>query len=94
MQQSTGRSRTGPLVFLFLAVAGCGATDDRLVDLSERSLARQAEQSQQMAQQSTEVVQATRQLVEADAQARAQEYQRLYPNGRRMATVRAAGGIK
>ena len=70
MPQITCRSRSGPLVFLFLAVAGCGATDDRLIDLSERSLARQAEQSQQMAQQSTEVVQATRQLVEADAQAR------------------------
>lgn len=28
----------------------------------------------------------------AEAQARAQEYQRLYPNGRRTATVRAAGG--
>jgi transmembrane sensor len=30
----------------------------------------------------------------ADARARAQEYQRLYPNGRRMATVRTAGGTK
>jgi transmembrane sensor len=30
----------------------------------------------------------------ADATARAQEYRRLYPNGRRMATVRTAGGIK
>jgi transmembrane sensor len=27
----------------------------------------------------------------ADAQARADEYRRLYPNGRRMATVRTAG---
>ena len=30
----------------------------------------------------------------ADARARADEYQRLYPNGRRMATVRTAGGTK
>jgi transmembrane sensor len=30
----------------------------------------------------------------ADARARAEEYQRLYPNGQRMATVRTAGGIK
>ena len=30
----------------------------------------------------------------ADARARAEQYQRLYPNGRRMATVRAAGGTK
>ncbi len=30
----------------------------------------------------------------ADALARAQEYQRLYPNGRRLVTVRTAGGIK
>lgn len=30
----------------------------------------------------------------ADARARAEEYQRLYPSGRRLATVRAAGGIK
>ncbi len=29
-----------------------------------------------------------------DARARAEEYQRLYPNGRRMPTVRAAGGTK
>ncbi len=30
----------------------------------------------------------------ADARARAQEYQRLYPSGQRMETVRAGGGIK
>jgi len=30
----------------------------------------------------------------AEARARAEEYQRVYPNGQRMATVRAAGGIK
>ena len=29
-----------------------------------------------------------------DAQARAREYQHLYPNGRRIETVRTAGGIK
>jgi hypothetical protein len=55
---------------LLLALAGCGGADDRLVKLSQRSLASQAEQNQQMAQQSTEVAKATRQLVEADAQAR------------------------
>jgi hypothetical protein len=70
MPQIAHRSRSGPMLFLLLAVAGCGATDDRLVELSERSLARQAEQNQQMARQSSEVAKATRQLVEADAKAR------------------------
>ena len=51
-------------------VVGCGSTDERLVELSEKSLARQAEQNRQMLEQSTQVAQATRQLVAADAQAR------------------------
>jgi hypothetical protein len=63
-------TRSIPIAFLLVAVAGCGGADDRLVELSERSLARQAEQNQQMARQSTEVAKATRQLVEADAKAR------------------------
>ena len=55
---------------LSCCAVGCGSADDRLVQLSEKSLTRQAEQNQQMAQQSTQVAQATSQLIEADAQAR------------------------
>ena len=63
-------SRSSLIVFLLLAIAGCSSPDDRLLELSERSLSRQAEQNQQVAQQSTEVAKATRQLVDADAKAR------------------------
>ncbi len=62
--------RTSPLILLFLVTVGCGGSDGRLVELSERSLARQSEQNQQTAKQSTEVAKATRQLVAADSQAR------------------------
>jgi hypothetical protein len=51
-------------------VAGCGTADSRLVELSERSLARQAEQNQEMSKQSQQVAQATKDLVAADALAR------------------------
>jgi hypothetical protein len=55
---------------LSCCAVGCGSADDRLVELSEKSLTRQAEQNQQMAQQTTQVAQATSQLIAADAQAR------------------------
>jgi hypothetical protein len=58
------------LSLLASTVVGCGSADERFVDLSKRSLERQAEQNKQMAQQSQEVAQAARQLVTADAQAR------------------------
>ncbi len=61
---------TSSVVILLSTVFGCGDTDNRLVELSERSMARQAEQNKQMAVQSKEVAKATRQLVEADSQSR------------------------
>ena len=51
-------------------VCGCGSPDDRLVELSEQSAARQAEQNQQIARQSREVTAAVHDLVAADAKAR------------------------
>ena len=51
-------------------VCGCGSPDDRLVQLSEQSSARQAEQNQQIARQSREVTAAVHDLVAADAKAR------------------------
>ncbi len=59
-----------PLWLLVTTLLGCGTPDARLVDLSERSLARQAEQNQLVVRQSTEVAQATHQLIEADAKSR------------------------
>ena len=59
-----------PLSFLVAILVGCDTPAERLVELSERSLARQAEQNQLVARQSTEVAQATHQLIEADAKSR------------------------
>ena len=53
-------------------LAGCEQTDDRLVRLSEQSVARQAEQNHEIAQQSKKVAEATHELVRADARARAE----------------------
>ena len=41
MKKIVGRRRLSLLVLLLVAAAGCGTTDDRLVELSERSLTRQ-----------------------------------------------------
>jgi hypothetical protein len=51
-------------------IAGCSLSDRQLVELAERSAARQAEQNQHIARQSQQVTETTRALVEADAQAR------------------------
>ena len=51
-------------------VCGCESQDDRLVQLSEQSSARQAEQNRQIARQSQEVTSAVHDLVAADAKAR------------------------
>jgi hypothetical protein len=59
------------VLILAATLAGCDR-DERLMRLSEQSLARQAEQNRQMAQQSQQVADATRSLVEADARARAE----------------------
>jgi hypothetical protein len=81
----------GAGISLFFVV-GCGSTDERLVELSEKSLARQAEQNQQMLKQSAQVAQATRQLVTADAQAR-EELIAAQAQRRNLQENRPAGSI-
>jgi hypothetical protein len=66
------------LLLLLALLTGCddGGTptappsDERLLQLSQQSLERQAEQSSQIARQSQAVIEASSELVEADAQAR------------------------
>ena len=62
-------------VILFL-MTGCDSPDGRLVELSEMSLERQAEQNRQMTEQSQRIADATAELIAADAQAR-QEFSKL-----------------
>ena len=59
------------IAILLILLTGCETADERLVNLSERSLVRQAEQNEQIARQSQETAETTRSLVAADAQARA-----------------------
>ena len=64
------RIRPHPLILtVLILVTGCSPRDDRLHQLATQSLARQAEQNQQMAKQTHEIAQATHELVEADAKA-------------------------
>ena len=63
------------IVILFLTT-GCESPDGRLLELSERSLQRQAEQNRQMAEQSQRIADATAELIAADALAR-QEFSEL-----------------
>ena len=62
---------TGALL-VAVCVIGCSSSDERYVELSQKSVARQAEQNRQMAQQSQEVAEATHSLIQADARARAE----------------------
>ena len=70
MPKITRHLSATPLLLLTATLVGCGTPDERLVEMSERSLARQAEQNQLVAKQSTEVAQVTHQLIEADAKSR------------------------
>lgn len=54
-----------------LPIAGCSSGDDRLVDFSQESAERQAEQNQAIAKQSQEIAQTAHRLVEADGEAAA-----------------------
>ena len=63
------RLSTAMLITLILVV-GCSSQDERLVELSETNMSRQAAQNEQMARQSQQVAEGSRQLVEADARAR------------------------
>ena len=55
-----------------VCVIGCSSPDERYVELSRESVARQAEQNQQIARQSQQVAEAAHELVQADARARAE----------------------
>jgi hypothetical protein len=61
-------------VLVVACVIGCSSSDDRYVELSQQSVARQAEQNRQMAQQSQRVAEATHELVQADARARTEMF--------------------
>src|SRR5579859_6665142 len=54
------------------ALIGCSSSDERYVELSQQSVARQAEQNQQIARQSQQVAEAAHELVQADARSRAE----------------------
>jgi hypothetical protein len=77
------------IMLVVMCVIGCSSSDERYVELSQQSVARQAEQNRQMAQQSQQVAEATHELVRADARARAEmtEAQRSLEEG-----VQAARG--
>ena len=60
-------SRSWPLALAL----GCSTADDRLRELSEQSVARQADQNKAIARQSQQVAEAAHELVQADARARA-----------------------
>lgn len=70
--------RTLPIILMTLAtwLAGCDTRDERLHQLSQQSLARQAEQNKQMARQSQTTVETTKRLVDANAQSRI-EFQKM-----------------
>lgn len=58
------------LILMPLLANSCADPDHRLVELSQESLERQAQQNDQIASQAQETAEASRQMVEADAQAR------------------------
>ena len=60
-----------PTVLLLVAATGCQkSNDDRLVEMAQEHVARQAEQNRQMAELHKQLAEGSRQLVEADARAR------------------------
>lgn len=67
-QTSAARLLNGTI--LLAVIGGCVKEDGRLIELSEKSAERQAEQNRQIAQQSQKVAEATQALVAADSQAR------------------------
>ena len=58
------------MLLVVIWAGGCSPSDERLVELSQDSVKRQAEQNRAIAAQSQEIAQAAHKLVEADAQAR------------------------
>ena len=55
---------------LLLIVTGCSPSDERLVEISQESADRQAEQNQTIADQSRQVTETTREFVESSGDAR------------------------
>jgi hypothetical protein len=53
-----------------LVAIGCSSSDDRLIDLSQKSTDRQAEQNRLVEANDRQVIEATNRLVEADAKSR------------------------
>ncbi len=58
------------LIILGLVAIGCSSSDDRLVDLSQKSADRQADQNRLVEANNRQVLEATKKLVEADAKGR------------------------
>jgi hypothetical protein len=75
MPRRRRRRSTWPLLFQILITAGCSSNDERLVDLSRRSLDRQTEQNRLVETNNRQVIDATQKLVEADAQSRREHVQ-------------------
>ena len=57
---------------IVLIAIGCSSGDDRLIDLSQKSADRQAEQNRLVETNNRQVIDATSRLVEADAKSRAE----------------------
>jgi hypothetical protein len=69
--QKTARPPIGrALLVLVLLATGCSSRDDRLIDLSQKSTERQAEQNRLVETNDRQVIEATNRLVEADAKSR------------------------
>lgn len=72
--QTTARCppiRTALWITVLIAI-GCSSSDDRLIDLSQKSTERQAEQNRLVETNNRQVIEATNRLVEADAKSRAE----------------------
>jgi hypothetical protein len=63
------------LMILGLVAIGCSSSDDRLVDLSQKSADRQAEQNRLVETNNRQVIESTNRLVESDAKSRAENLQ-------------------
>jgi hypothetical protein len=70
--QTTARRRpiTMAMLTFVLSAIGCSSNDDRLVDLSQKSAERQAEQNRLVETNDRQVIEATNRLVEAEAKSR------------------------
>ena len=71
--RKTARLPIGRVLLVLVTLAiGCSSSDDRLIDLSQKSTERQAEQNRLIETNNRQVIEATNRLVEADAKSRAE----------------------